>query len=232
MTQLSRPPLLTSGLIRLLSRDGREWNDLSHTSAAWLAHQVTWREAIGLSSAVGTVGVVRSAGEARAPALHSELLRTRQRLIRPLEVRLPDATLTDDSPVSRVASTVAAYRESYLARQHEMDTAIGSLRQQVRAALSGTSARRLAALDEVMEATLRPQERRFLSTASPGYLARQITHLHSPESTLLSDSAETEQAQQRERLSQAASDLLREELEFRLQPTQGLLAALRKVEEA
>ena len=100
-----------------------------------------------------------------------------------------------------------------------MELAIAPLRERVREALAacGPQQARLAAVDAVMAQALAPHERRLLG-GLPGWLEKRSQRMAQqgvPE-TVLADT-----------LRQELQALLLAELEHRLQPVEGLIAALR-----
>ena len=116
------------------------------------------------------------------------------------------------------------WRRHYAAQQRTMETAIAPLRLELRAALAARSPAqvRLAELDAVMDGVLGPRERSLLASV-PGQLERrhaelQRAHAASGEPA---DPPTWQIAFQRD-----LKDLLRAELDLRLQPVDGLLAAL------
>ncbi|MGO1070429.1 DUF3348 domain-containing protein [Lysobacter sp. CA199] len=126
----------------------------------------------------------------------------------------------------------AFFRQRYQAMQQAMEAGVGRLRERLRAMLThGTvEMARLAAVDAVMERALSRRERSLLS-GSPALLADHFERLR--------QAAHEAQTQARDDTSSAASDtwldvfrkdmrnVLLAELDVRLQPAEGLLAALR-----
>ncbi len=146
-------------------------------------------------------------------------------------IRLPEP----DAPESiEAAPDFAPYRRYYLARQREMKTRIDPLRRQLRDALSRRSPplRRLAALDAVFEQALAERERSLLATV-PGALARRFELLYEAHRAALAQAGAADDPArwlvaggwlatfQREMHAVAQA-----ELELRLQPLDGLVAAL------
>lgn len=132
------------------------------------------------------------------------------------------------------AADYAPYHRYYSAQQREMAANIGPLRASARAALARRSAEhaRLAGIDAVLEKALSARERDLLATV-PALLARRFAHLHDAHQARL-DEAQTADDPARwmqagEWLAVFCADLravLLAELELRLQPVAGLLAAL------
>lgn len=144
-----------------------------------------------------------------------------------LPTPLPNASLEE-------AADFAPYHRYYLAHQRDMNASIGPLRANVRAGLARRSAalRRLATLDAVMDQALAARERALLATV-PGLLAKRFEHLFRMHQAAL---AETQAADDAQRWMQPGGWLavfcrdmqavLLAELELRLQPVAGLIAAL------
>lgn len=111
---------------------------------------------------------------------------------------------------------VATLRRRYSNRQQAMGAAIEPLRARLRATLAAASAElaRLAALDAVMERVLGPRERALLG-AVPVLLEKHFDHLRQAAAAGWLDT-----------FGQRMQAVLLAELDVRLQPAEGLLAAL------
>jgi hypothetical protein len=132
------------------------------------------------------------------------------------------------------AADFAPYHRYYLAHQRDMSASIGPLRATVRAALSRHSPalKRLAALDAVLDHAWAARERDLLATV-PGLLARRFEQLYNAHQAMQVD-AQT--ADRPDRWMQPGGWLavfcrelqavLLAELDLRLQPVAGLIAAL------
>jgi hypothetical protein len=130
----------------------------------------------------------------------------------------------------------AVYRQRYLAMQRTMETAIGKLRGRLRAALAAShpGMSRLARVDAVMEQALGERERALLGTI-PGLLEGHFHRLRLAEEAALAQAEAEAQAMPAPAASGAWLDTFRQdmrnvllaELDVRLQPVEGLLAALR-----
>jgi hypothetical protein len=166
-----------------------------------------WTDAIGLSAALAAPPTAPApvGPSARSDAHVRDAAQVRAALARAIEA-LPDSADAD--------ADFAPWRQHVLALQQAMDAAIGSLRRRLRAALeAGAPAHaRLAALDAVLEQAIAPRERallgglasrlergfeRRLAAASPAVVRRELL------------------------------ELMQAELDLRMQPVEGLLAALR-----
>ena len=143
------------------------------------------------------------------------------------------------------AADYAVFRQRYLALQQSMETSIGNLRGRLRAMLAARTPAmaRLAVVDAVMERALSERERNLLA-AVPGLLAGHFERLRAAEQAAL-DAAESAADSAGESagdtpggatvtpgawLNQFRKDMqsvLLAELDIRLQPVEGLLAALR-----
>lgn len=110
----------------------------------------------------------------------------------------------------------AAHRQRHAARQREMAAAIAPLRARARQAVSARpSLARLAALDAVFEQALAERERHLLALV-PQLLERRFESLRT---TAGGDWPSV--------FARELRDVLLAELEFRLQPVDGLVAALK-----
>lgn len=132
------------------------------------------------------------------------------------------------------AADYTPYQQYYLARQREMAASIGPLRANVRAALSRQSAtlKRLAVLDAVLDQALAVRERNLLATV-PGLLGKRFERLYEAHRVRLGETGAEDDPQRwmqpGEWLAVFCADMqaaLLAELELRLQPAAGLIAAL------
>lgn len=174
---------------------------LAERLAPWLA----WTDAIALAGALDAEppapGTPAQAAAARQQALAARA--TVQRLLtEAIERDQPDGLAADDLPAD------ATPGRRYRAHQQAMDRRIAPLRAQVRRALALRSAAlgRIAVLDHLLEQALAARERQLLS-ALPAWLDRRLQHGPAP-------------------AAQVALPLLHAELAHRLQPVDGMLAAL------
>lgn len=141
----------------------------------------------------------------------------------------PAVPMPEDS-----AAGFAPYRRCYLAHQRDMNGSIGPLRARVRAALSRQSPalKRLAVLDAVLDKAFVARERELLATV-PELLARRFEDLHRAHRAAVSE-AQTEHGPGASMwpggwLAVFCAEMqavLTAELDFRLQPVAGLIAAL------
>lgn len=210
---MTRPPPHTGfgqpRLIRLLAGlvagEGAEARrSLAERLGGWL----NLSDAIALSGALGAGGEQPAAAGADPGAA---LARVR--------AALADSIAADEGrggAAPSAAPDFAPFRRHCVARQRDMAAAIGPLRAQARQALAARSPAlaRLAALDAVMERALAERERALLACV-PHLLERRFEQLRA------APPADGWLAAFRRELR----DLLLAELEFRLLPVDGLVAA-------
>lgn len=237
----------SSGLVRFLADlDIGESADAKQTIAERLSQWMGWTDAISLSAALagsresshlgGNPGrhpvseAADARGHARATrsqprtaaghadhAAVAEARRVRDELARAIT---DDAALSMDDGSGTVRTP---WRQAYQARQRAMETRIGALRANVRAALAGQSHElaRLASLDAVLERTLAPRERQLLGTV-PGLLERHTERQHRQDTAVGARAGHAASGPDRPSLQTA----LLAELDIRLQPIEGMLEAL------
>lgn len=176
-----------------------------------LGDWLDWREAIGLFDLLQQAEAPLPTGPATArppsvAALGAELGALRDELM---------ASLADDPIFTDPAAGIAAARSQHAAWQQRFELRLAPLRERLREALRVRSPAlaRLAALDALMQRALAAKERQCLA-AVPGLLE--------------ADAANTDPASALPRLTAS----LQAELNLRLLPLDGLLAALRDAEEA
>jgi cytochrome c551/c552 len=210
-----RTPPTGTALVRLLA--GLTDLDVPASNDAFakrLSGWFDWTDAISLSAALDSAPAgtpERGAGAAAvASSLERELGRVRAALGKLVAAR---ATAGD-------ADDFADHRERCVACQQAMETNVGPLRRRARSALADVSPAmaRLAALDAVMEQVVGARERVLLATL-PARLEQHFERLRQ-------DPADPP-AGWREAFARDLRALLLAELDLRLQPVEGLLAALR-----
>lgn len=127
------------------------------------------------------------------------------------------------------AADFATFQRVYLARQRDMGASIAPLRATVRAALvrSSPDLARLAALDAVLDKALAGRERAALARV-PAALGQRFEQLSAagPASGDLPTGPDAEATAGLARFRDDMQALLSAELELRLQPVAGLIAAL------
>ena len=185
--------------------DTRPEPSLAERLAPWLA----WTDAISLSGTLAgalQASALQSGTPAQAKAAHGQAVAARaavqSRLAQAIACDEPDGLSADDLPAD------ATPGRRYRAHQQAMERHITPLRAQVRRALalqSGALAR-IAQLDHHMEQALAGRERQLLS-AVPAWLDRRLQRAPLPPAAL-------------------TTPLLLAELAHRLQPVNGMLAAL------
>ena len=225
MVQVPRRPVFAdSALVRLLAH----WNEAevrepTASTAERLSQWLGWTDAIALSTVLNAP-VARAKAVAGTP--ENECARARDGLAK---------TMREDSLYASVdeaaAGTVdfAPYRLRYLARQQAMEVGVGSLRAKLRSALATRSPEmaKLATVDAVMEKALEAREHSLLATV-PAMLEKRFKRLRQA-ALPAPDAPETDAAPMAwlPVFHQDIRDLLLAELDFRFQPVDGLLEALR-----
>ena len=238
----------SSRLIRLLGElaliePQEAEQDLAERLGLWL----DFTDAIALFAAhnEGTVSTTPSA-QNTAKNADSELTQLRSKLIsairnscapipQPARIRFPIPR--SDLPLD-IAADYEPYRRFYLAHQREIETALRPLRANARAALAastsaGAERKTLAAVDEVFEHILADRESKLLSSL-PMLLEKRFIYLRARHVQALTKTDATDDAtlwlEPNAWLAQFRQDIaavLLAELEFRLQPTLGLLESTR-----
>jgi hypothetical protein len=233
-------------LIRLLSRltdvdvpESRQ--SLSDRLSQWLG----WTDAIALSTALnGNPPIVTPDAEVRGDDEQRECARVRTALVKAItEERAPVSNRQREpmrAPVQAPAPAPApeeikysTYRQRYVAKQQTMETAIGNLRSRLRATLAARTAAmtRLAMVDAVLERALSAREYSLLAGV-PALLEGHFNRLRQAEQAALAqaqDSGEPAAVTPGAWLDVFRKDMrsvLLAELDVRLQPVEGLLAAL------
>lgn len=209
-TGFGRPRLirLLAGLVAGEGAEARR--SLAERLGGWL----NLTDAIALSGALAAGGDEPAApGEGAGAAL----VRVR--------AALTDSIAADEGRGGAALSAApdfAPFRRHYVARQRDMAAAIGPLRAQARQALAARSPAlaRLAALDAVMERALAERERALLACV-PHLLERRFERLRAAPPADAGAASDGWLAA----FCREQRDLLLAELEFRLLPVDGLVAA-------
>lgn len=247
-------PALIRLLARLADVDAPESRQsLSDRLSQWLG----WTDAIALSSALsGNPPAVAAGTAARlfGSAEESEYVRARSSLAKTItgdSVFAADrrrgsahgsAQASSQSAPAQPAADYAVFRQRYLSIQQSMEMAIGNLRGRLRGMLATRTPAmaRLAVVDAVMERALGERERTLLAGV-PVLLAGHFERLRAAEQAALAaaeaaDDAASDAASNAAALTPGAwlnvfrkdmQSVLLAELDVRLQPVEGLLAALR-----
>ncbi|VTU23916.1 hypothetical protein SRS16CHR_03348 [Variovorax sp. SRS16] len=227
-----------SALVCVLSRlTGTEVRESGQATADRLSQWFGWTDAISLSAALnGGLAPAPAGARASSSAEEGEYARVRTALKNAIA---EDGLSTTDKEGRRLrastpgdtAATTAAfkpYRQRYLAQQQAMESSIAPLRSRLRAALAARSPAmaRLAAVDVVMEQVLGARERSLLTAASAG-LARHFERLRQAAQASIDPGDTTPPGEWLDLFCKDMQDLLLAELDFRMQPIEGLLEALR-----
>ncbi|HSI50230.1 MAG TPA: DUF3348 family protein [Ideonella sp.] len=207
-----------------------------------LSRWVDWRDAISLSSALNTEpappparAVALPAGNV-ASAHERECRRVRAGLTALIE-QAP-AGKTEPRPLNPTAAArraapepasidFPAYRQRCLGVQQAMETQLGALRQRLQAALAARSPEmaRLAALDAVMAPIVGAQEQALLASV-PASLGLHFERLRRAQAQAAAPGT-VPSTEWLDLFCQDMRALLLAELDHRMQPIEGLLAALR-----
>jgi hypothetical protein len=227
-----RGPTFIRTLARLTATDlSQPTRSLSDQLSQW----IDWPHAVALSTVLDSKPPAAIIDE-RIPAADEagECARVRAALTNAI---VGDAAFSAPTSAERAdvdeGLDYAFFRQRYLFMQQSMEAGVGRLRERLRHMLTDQSPEmaRLAAVDAVMERALSRRERTLLS-ASPVLLGEHFERLRQAAQMALDD------AQPSSETSAAASsywldvfrkdmqDVLLAELDVRLQPAEGLLAAL------
>ncbi|RYY69444.1 MAG: DUF3348 domain-containing protein [Comamonadaceae bacterium] len=203
------------GLIRLLVRLSEiNPRESGQTFADRLSQWLGWADAISLSSALDGSPAAAPAGVPTTTSIEeAQCARVRSALA---------AAIAEDmrSASAEMSTDFAPCRRRYIARQQAMHTSITALRGRLRETLAARSPAmaRLASMDAVMEQVLGAHEHRLLATV-PALLEKHFKRLP-PDRQAPSDTFP-------DAFGRDMHSVLLAELDIRLQPVEGLLAALR-----
>ncbi|SSW67418.1 DUF3348 domain-containing protein [Achromobacter agilis] len=249
-TGLSGPTLIRL-LTRLTDVDVPESRQsLSDHLSQWLG----WTDAIALSAALNTSPPVIAPGARLfSSAEERECARVRTTLADAIAsdtaATAAKRPMPGQTPVKKLAALAEAeadyanFRQRYLSLQHTMETSVGNLRSRLRGMVAARNGEwtRLAVVDAIMDRALLPKERALLG-AIPKLLQSHFQRLRQAEAAAL---AEAEAAMEEAGAEGPAApapiasgawldtfrkdmrSVLLAELDVRLQPVEGLLAALR-----
>jgi hypothetical protein len=210
-----------SALVRLLSRlADTAVREPRQATADRLSQWFGWTDAISLSAALeGVPAAASSRQRASANAEERECARARTAL----------ANAIAEDGAAAAAADFAPFRRRYLALQQAMEAGIGPLRGRLRAALAARSPAmaRLAAVDVVMEQVLAAREHSLLAGV-PALLEKHFTRLSRDSlSTTGEPGSEAQAGEWLHVFRKDMKNVLLAELDFRFQPIEGLLEALR-----
>lgn len=238
-TSFSGPALIRL-LSRLLDANVQEPGQLlPDRLSQWLG----WTDAIDLASALGAApaaglragpdqqGVAQALEDgARVKAM---LERAIAGLSEPAPARSRARPKASGGPEARHAPPVeySVYRQRYVSLQQNMESAITALRARLRTALASNSpdCARLAVLDAVMEKALSEREYELLA-AIPALLEQRFLRLRPAASEAEGEGVPAPSTASDDWLGVFCKDMqnvLSAELDLRLQPVEGLQAALR-----
>lgn len=230
-------------LLRLLAHlGGVDASAPPQSLSVCLAQWIEWREAVALSAALDAQPASAACGAVRdTPGDDGECERVRAALVgaigrdrafvatdaasdTPAQARTADAEATTDG---------AFYRQRYIAMQQVMEAEIRLLRGRLRSRLAKQPPllARLAGIDAVMEQALARRERALLA-AIPDVLAahferlRQAAHDVPHHRISTGNRPATASMTWLDGFRKDMRHLLLAELDLRMQPAQGLLAAL------
>ena len=211
-----------SALIRLLARlADTEPTPPEGAFADRLGQWLQWTDAIALSTVLNGAPSKLSAGAA-APS--TATLAAEER-----ECARLRSTLAADITDADEATDFTGLRRRYLARQQAMEQGVGPLRARLRSQVASVSPAmaQLAAVDEVMERTLNAQERVLLGRV-PAALQQHHDRLRSAHATVpVGPDAKPAEPGWLGGFRQDMHEVLLAELDHRMQPIEGLMAALR-----
>lgn len=226
----TRAPVPGATLARQLARlGGRHVPPPGPSPADRLGDWLDWQRAVALSRALDDVADVDPEAPANTPGEDFEDASRRTR------AGLEDAIAADGRDWTRplwprsgdagggVAAGAGAVQQHCLGLQRDMHSAVGRLHGELRDRLARRTPdlARLAAVDAVMEGLLAPQEQALLAPVVPALVAR-FEQLHALHAHAGHDAGDW-----RARFRSEARQVLLAELDFRFQPIEALLCALR-----
>ncbi|OVZ60606.1 hypothetical protein CDO44_07705 [Pigmentiphaga sp. NML080357] len=244
MVHMSRPTGASGpAFVRLLARLGdvhvpTPRQALADRLSLWLG----WTDAIALSAVLSGSAKTASACAPAADGAEEECARVRAELAQSIEqdrvLRPVRSNTRRDVAVSGdvdAGEDYSRYGQRYMAKQQMMETAIAGLRGRLRTMLAAASPEmaRLAAVDAVMERVLGTQERNLLASVPSlleGHFGRLRRAARAAAATPDAGPPAPGAAASPAWLDAFRKDMqgvLLAELDFRLQPVEGLLAALR-----
>ncbi|MBS1139358.1 MAG: hypothetical protein H6R13_811 [Proteobacteria bacterium] len=243
--ELQRATFNRSALVRVLSDTTPEVSDPKYDFGERLGQWLDFSDALALfsvlNSSTGTSPAALEKPNASARNLQDQLARVRHILSESIlndGVFSPEtAKIRFPTPLPNASAEQAAefspYHRYYLAHQRDMSSAISALRSNARKALAPLSPARkqLAELDLSFEKFLAGRERNLLANI-PILLAKRFALRYEEHRTSLADGSSDDPATWAtpgswlEAFCRDAQAVLIAELELRLKPVAGLIAAL------
>jgi hypothetical protein len=242
---LQRATFNRSALVRVLSDTLPEASDPKYDFGDRLGQWLDFSDALTLSSVLNNGAGGGTPIRAADSELPTQLARIRRTLTESIyndgvfspdpastPARIPFPTpLPNATPAS--AADFTPYHRYYLAHQRDMNTAITALRANARKALASRSAagKQLADLDAAFEKTLAIRERNLLANI-PIMLGKRFDQRYAEHCNALSEGSVdnpalwAEAGSWLEAFCHDAQTMLQAELELRLKPAAGLIAAL------
>lgn len=238
---LQRATFNRSALVRVLSDTLPEVPEPKYDFGERLGQWLDFSDALTLFSVLNAEAGGRAPIAAANGDLPAQLARVRRNLSDSIHndgvfnaepARIPFPTpLPNATPDS--AADFAPYHRYYLAHQRDMNSAITALRANARKALAGQSAagKQLADLDAAFEQFLSVRERNLLSNI-PIMLGKRFSQRYAEHRAALASEANddpanwTQPGSWLEAFCHDAQAVLLAELELRLKPAAGLIAAL------
>lgn len=227
--ELSRTRIHRSPLARLLSELARPAvPEPSQPFAERLGQWLDFKAGLALANALSGKATGTATPSGHAGAMRKAYARVRDTLTTAISADA-NGQASAEPPAAALAAPAngaadfAPFQRYYLGQQRLMAANVASLRATVRAALAQSSpaGSRLAAMDAVLEQAIAAREAALLAGV-PALLAQRFQQLCEGRLDVPQQPSEHWQNQFRDELR----DVLLAELELRLQPVVGLLAAL------
>lgn len=239
---LQRATFNRADLVRILSETVSNPIDFKYDFGERLGQWLDFTDALALSAVLNGESAATADAPAHpaAPELQAQLARVRRTLGKAIandgvftaeSVRLRFPTPLPDVDAESAAD-FSPYHRYYLAQQRDQAAIIGALRAQARKALADGSPgqRQLAALDAAFEKSLQTRERKLLANI-PILLAQRFAQRYREHSASLGTHADdpatwTAPGSWLHAFCQDTQAVLFAELDLRLKPVAGLIAAL------
>lgn len=198
-----------------------------------LSQWIEWTQSLALSAALdGDPPVPGFGAQTAAQAEAEECARVRAALAatiagdRAFAPPAPPHALAHSAAAREDATDFPFFRQRYQSLQQTLDAGVGRLRERLRERLTAASPElaKLAAMDAVMERALARRERSLLA-AAPALLGRRFERLRA-DAPAAAEDADRAAESWLSTFRGEMRDALLAELDLRLQPAQGLLAAL------